>query len=170
MSSLEDIIDSLENLEVKRALAVKMIILDFKTADSGALLNVSDSFVSQWKITYENEGAEALKVHYKGGQGYLTEEQRHKIIFFLRQKPHDSVEQLRDDIERYYGVVYPSKPSYDDLLKAGGLSGHQTPAINPKRDETPVLQKREEIQKKLAEHEAEIKSGELIVFAEDEGH
>ena len=27
MSSLEDIIDSLENLEVKRALAVKMIIV-----------------------------------------------------------------------------------------------------------------------------------------------
>ena len=42
--------------------------------------------------------------------------------------------------------------------------------MNPKRDETQVLQKREEIQKKLAEHEAEIKSGELIVFAEDECH
>lgn len=46
MSTLEDIIDSPENLEVKRALAVKMFFADFKTEDICALLNVSDSFVN----------------------------------------------------------------------------------------------------------------------------
>ena len=71
MSTLEDIIDSLENLEVKRALAVKMFLFDFKTEDICTLLNVSDSFVSKWKIIYENEGAKALKVNYKGGTGFF---------------------------------------------------------------------------------------------------
>jgi putative transposase len=77
---------------------------------------------------------------------------------------------LRDYIEGHYGVVYQSKPSYDDLLTAGGLSGHQTQAMNPKRNEAQVLQKREEIKQKLAAHEAEIISREVIVFAEDECH
>ena len=45
MSSLEGIINSPANLEMKRALAVKMILLDFKTEDICALLNVSNSFL-----------------------------------------------------------------------------------------------------------------------------
>ena len=59
MSTLEGIIDSLENLEVKRALAVKMFLLDFKTEDICKLLNVSDSFVSKWK-TFMKTKAPAL--------------------------------------------------------------------------------------------------------------
>jgi len=147
MSSLEDIIDLPANLEVKRALAVKMILFDFKTEDICALLNVSASFVSKWKIRFENEGTEALKLNYKGGKGFLTDDQRDEIILYLRMQPHYSVEELRDYIEYHYGVVYQSKQSYYDLLQAGGLSWHQTEAVNPKRDETQVLQKREEIKK-----------------------
>jgi hypothetical protein len=60
MSSLEDIIDSPANLKVKRAFALKMIFFNFKTENIGSLLNVSHSFVSKWKIIYENEGAGAL--------------------------------------------------------------------------------------------------------------
>ena len=69
---------------------------------------MSDSFVSKWKIIFENEGAGALKVNYKGGMGFLTEEQRDEIIFYLKMQPHYSVEELRDYLERYYGVVYQS--------------------------------------------------------------
>ena len=147
MSSLEDIIDLPANLEVKRALAVKMILFDFKTEDICALLNVSDAFVSKWKIRFENEGAEALKLNYKGGTGFLTEDQRDEIIFYLRMQPHYSVKELRDYIEHHYGVVYHSKQSYYDLLKAGRMSWHQTQAVNPQRDEAQVQRKREEIKK-----------------------
>jgi putative transposase len=170
MSSLEDIIDLPANLEVKRALAVKMIIFDFKTEDICALLNVSDSFVSKWKIRFENEGADALKLNYKGGKGFLTEDQRDEILFYLRMQPHYSVEELRDYIEYHYDVVYHSKQSYYDLLKEGRQSWHQTQAANPNRDEAQVLQKREEIKQKLAERQADIVSGKVIVFAEDECH
>jgi putative transposase len=170
MATLEDIIDSPENLEVKRALAVKMFISNFKTEDICQLLNVSDSFVSKWKIMYENEGASALKVNYQGGTGFLTEVQRIQILLHLKNKPHCSVEALRDYIERHFGIVYQSKQSYYDLLKAAGLSWHHTQAVNPKREEAQVLQRREEIKKKLEERQAEIVSGEVVVFAEDECH
>jgi len=170
MSSLEDIIDLPANLEMKRALAVKMILFDFKTEDICALLNVSDAFVSKWKIRFENEGAEALKLHYKGGKGFLTADQREEILFHLRMQPHYSVEELRDYIEYHYGVVYHSKQSYYDLLHEARLSWHQTQAVNPKQDDVQVLQKREEIKTKLDARQADIVSGEVIVFAEDECH
>ena len=151
MSTLEDIISSPENLEVKRALAVKMFLFDFKTEDICMLLDVSDSFVSKWKIIYENKSASALKVNYQGGTGFLTEVQHIQIMVHLKNQPHCSVEELRDYIERQFGIVYQSKQSYYDLLKEAGLSWHQTQAVNPKRDEGQVLLKREEIKKKLEE-------------------
>ena len=77
----------------------------------------------------------------------MTEDQRDEIIFYLRMQPHYSVEALRDYLEHHYGVVYHSKQSYYDLLKAGRVSWHQTQAANPKRDEAQVLRKREEIKK-----------------------
>lgn len=170
MKTLEDIIDAPENLEVKRALAVKMFFSDFKTDDICNLLNVSDSFVSKWKIIYENEGAKALKVNYQGGTGFLTEKQHIQILLHLENKPHCSVEELRNYIEDQFGIIYQSKQSYYDFLKAGGLSWHQTQAVNPQRDEQQVLQKREAIKKKLEARKTEILSGEVVVFAEDECH
>ena len=111
-----------------------------------------------------------MKVNYQGGAGFLTEKQRIQILLHLKDQPHYSVEELRDYIEQQFGVVYQSKQSYYDLLKAAGLSWHQTQAVNPKRDEAQVLRAREEIKTKLAERQADIVSGEVIVFAEDECH
>ena len=103
--------------------------------------------MSKWKTIYENEGANALRLNYKGGTGFLIDFQRQEIICFIRNKPHYSVEDLRDFIETRYGVVYQSKQSYYDLLKEAGLSWHRTQAANPRRDEDGVLLKREEIKK-----------------------
>ena len=147
MLKLEEIIDAAEGREIKRAIAVKMVILGFKTKDICDLLEVSDAFVSKWKIIYENEGAGGLRLHYKGGPQFLTDAQRRTICFHLRDQPHYSVEELRDWIERRYSVVYQSKQSYYDLLKEAGLSWHRTQAANPKKKEDLVLLKREEIKK-----------------------
>ncbi|MDZ7622153.1 MAG: hypothetical protein U5O69_07135 [Candidatus Competibacteraceae bacterium] len=141
MFTLDDILDSLENLEMKRAIAVKMVQCDFKTEDICAVLNVSDSFVSKWKIIYENRGAHALKVNYQGGTGYLTDRQRDRIFLHLRDKPSCSVEELHDYIERNFGVVYQSQQSYYDILKKHAISSwHQTEAANPKHDDAQVLE------------------------------
>lgn len=170
MLNIDDIIGAQENLEMKRALAVKMILHGFKTEIICALLNVSDSFVSKWKIIYENEGAPALQLQYKGGTGFLTKDEHYEIIFHLKNQPHCTVEELKDYIERHYNVVYQSRQSYYNLLKEAGLSWHRTQAVNPKYDEELVLSRRQEIQTKLEARQAEIISGELIVFVEDECH
>ena len=91
------------------------------------------------------------------------------IVVELRDKPHYSMEELRDLIERRYGIVYQSKQSYYDLLKEAGLSWHRTQAVNPKKQEDLVFLKREEI-KKLEVHQAAIEKGEVVVFAEDKCH
>jgi putative transposase len=60
------------------------------------LLTVSAALVSQWKIRFENAGAEALKLNYKGGKGLLTADPRDDIILHLSMQPPYSVEALRD--------------------------------------------------------------------------
>lgn len=160
MPSLDDVIDSSASLEIKRALAVKMILSDFKTKNICTLLNVSDAFVSKWKIIYENAGVAGLRLNYKSGTGFLTEYQRYEILFYLRNKPNYSVEELRDYMERHYGVVYQSKQSYYDLLHQAGLSWQRTQAVNPRRDDAQVQQKRQEI-KKLEARPAAIGAGAL---------
>lgn len=72
MTTLDDFINVPECREARRALAVKMVLMNFKTKDICELLNVSDAFVSKWKIIYENEGASALELKYKGGTGFLN--------------------------------------------------------------------------------------------------
>lgn len=150
MLELDKIIDSLDGREAKRAIAVKMVIQGFEVKDICILLNISDSYISKWKIIYENNGANALRLNYKGRTGFLTESQRDEIFYYIKDKPYYTVEELRDLIERRYGVVYQSKQSYYDILKEAGLSWHKTEAVNPKRDEAQVLLKREEIKKKLS--------------------
>ena len=92
------------------------------------------------------------------------------MIYHLKNQPHCTVEELKDYIERHYGVVYQSRQSYDDLLKEARLSWHLTQAVNPKHDEAQVLLRRQEIHAKLEAHQAEIVSGEVLVFIEDECH
>lgn len=61
-----------------------MFFSDYKVEDICRLLNVSDSFVSKWKIIYENKGAGALKVNYQGAPGYLTDQQRTQALLHLK--------------------------------------------------------------------------------------
>ena len=143
-----------------------MIIWDLKPKQIGILLNFSEGFVSQWKVIDEDKGAKRLQLNYTGGKGFLTKTQRLEILLHLKDEPHYSVEKLRELIKNRYGVVYQSSPSYYDMLKEGGLSRHQMQALNPKRDEVEVLLKRQEL-KKLDVGEAEIKSGEVVIFAQD---
>ena len=147
MLELDDIIDSPASLEIKRALAVKMMMWDLKPKQISILLNVSEGFVSKWKVIYEDKGAKGLRLNYKGGKGFLTKVQRLEILLHLKDEPHYSVDKLRKLIKNRYGIVYSSSQSYYDLLKEGGLSWHQTQAVNPKRDEVEVLLKRQELKK-----------------------
>jgi len=185
MLTLEEIItNSKETREVKRALAVKMIIQGVSVKDIEEILQVSDSFISKWKLIYLEEGAEALLLKYQGKKSYLDEDSRKEIIFFLETKKTFSVEELRDYLENKYQVVYKSKQSYYDLLKEGGLSWKKTDfhaisfcaqkllreKVNPKKKESLVEEKKQEIITILRDRSEEIESGKLTVWIADECH
>jgi putative transposase len=148
MLNSEKIISSSKDVrEVKRAIAVQMVSAGLKLREASEILKVSDAFVSKWKIIYEKEGAEGLLLKYKGSKGCLSAEKRKEIIGYIEKCDNISAEKLRDYIEEHYGVVYKSKQSYYDLLKAAGKSWHKSQKKNPKKNEERVILRREEIKK-----------------------
>lgn len=147
MLLLEAMIDAKEGREIKRAVAVKMVLQGFQTKDICELLDVSDAFVSKWKIIYHQQGAEGWRLHYRGSEGFLTDVQREEVIVEWRCRESCGVGELRDWIESRYGVVYTSKQSYYDLLAEMAMSWRKAPPENPQRDESRVLAKRDDIKK-----------------------
>ncbi|RKZ52641.1 MAG: hypothetical protein DRR16_19005 [Candidatus Parabeggiatoa sp. nov. 3] len=80
MLTLEEIIaNSKDTFDIKRALAVKMIIQGVSVKDIEDILQVSDSFISKWKVIYAEEGSEGLLLKYHGKKSYLDEEYRKEV-------------------------------------------------------------------------------------------
>jgi len=129
-------------------LAVKMLQSGLSPQTIANVLNVSEQYVSKWKVRYEKEGVQALHLAYRGKAPYLNAEQRLQVVTWIQGHETLTIEALRDYVENQYEVVYDSKQSYYDLLTEGDMSYHATTATNPKYDETRVLAKREEIKKK----------------------
>lgn len=149
MKTLDDIIDNTSDpRELKRAISVKMLQTGMSVKTIVSLLNVSEQFVSKWKIRHEQEGLSSLQVVYQGKAPYLNADQQQAVVVWIQAQAAITIEALRDYIEKEYGVIYRSKQSYYDLLSAGGLSYHRSIAANPKRDEEQIMHKRAEIKKK----------------------
>ena len=148
MGILEEMIkQSTDPRELKRALSVKMGQEGIKPPQIGRILNVSEQYVSKWKGIYETEGAERLRLGYEGRKPYLTAEQRAEVVRWVKGKSSLRVEEIRDYVEKTYGVVYQSKQSYYELMAEGGMSYHRSEAVNPKHDEAQVMEKREALKK-----------------------
>ena len=163
MLSLEEIIvNSKDTREVKRALAVKMVMSGISVKEIEAILLVSDSFISKWKLSYETEGAGSLLLKYQGKKSYLDECSREELVQFIQTKTTFSVAELRDYLEANYQVVYKSKESYYQLLKEAGLSWKRSETVNPKRDEKQVEPQRPELQNSLEARRDEIESGKCF--------
>lgn len=148
MDSLVQMIeDTTDVRELKRGLSVKLGEGGMATAAIGELLQVTARYVRKWRGRYEREGVEALRVGYRGSESYLSVEQRRELEDWLGGQETVTLEEVRDEIEARYGIVYQSKQSYYELLEASGLSYHRTEKGNPKRNEAQVLERREEIKK-----------------------
>lgn len=133
--------------ELKRAVSVKLREGGMSTAAVGEVLHHPPRTVRSWYQRYEREGVEGLRVKYRGSESYLSVEQRQAMEDWLGAQETITVEEVRDELEARYGVVYQSKQSYYDLLDASGLSYHRTEKGNPKRSEEQVRERREEIKK-----------------------
>jgi putative transposase len=133
--------------ELKRALSVKLGEEGMTTEAIGAVLQVTARAVRKWRQRYEQEGVDGLHVRYRGSESYLSVEQRREIEDWLGAQETITVEEVRDELEARYGIVYQSKQSYYELLDASGLSYHRTEKGNPNRNEAQGLERREEIKK-----------------------
>jgi transposase len=148
MHDIDEIInEATDAREVKRAVSVKMGHQGCSPAQICQVLNVSLQYVSKWKGQYEAEGAAALRMKYRGSEGYLRVEEREEILHWIGAQETVSVEAVRDYVEERYGVVYHAKHSYYELLEAGGMSYYRSEKSNPKRDGAQILARREEIKK-----------------------
>jgi putative transposase len=133
--------------ELKRAVSVKLGERGMATEAVGEVLQVTPRAVRKWRRRYEQEGIEGLQVRNRGSEGYLSVAQRQEIEDGLGAQETLTLEEVRDEIEARYGIVYQSKQSYYDVLDASGLSYHRTEKGTPKRNEAQVLERREEIKK-----------------------
>jgi putative transposase len=149
METLDDLInDATDSRETKRALTVKMLQTGLSPQSIAHLLNVSEQYVSKWKIRYEKAGVLGLRLGYQGKKPYLKEQEQLQVVEWIKTHESITLEALRDYLENQYAIIYDSKQSYYDLLSEAGMSYHRTTASNPQYDEAMVLEKREAIKKK----------------------
>jgi len=148
MDSLAQMIEETTDVrELKRALSVKLGEGGMATGEIGEVLHGTPRYVRKWRGRYEREGIGVLRVGYRGSESYLSVDQGQELEDWLEGQETITLEEVRDEIEARYGIVYQSKQSYYDLLAASGLSYHRTEKGNPKRNEAQVLERREEIKK-----------------------
>jgi putative transposase len=148
MDKLAQLIEETTDVrELKRAVSVKLGEGGMATEAVGAVLQVTPRAVRAWRQRYERDGVEGLRVRYRGSESYLSVEQQQELEDWLGAQETLTLEEVRDEIEARYGIVYQSKQSYYGLLEASGLSYHRTEKGNPKRNEAQVLERREEIKK-----------------------
>jgi len=159
-----------EAKEIKRALAVKMILEGKSYHEIKELLKVSHGFISKWKNSAIFQGVESLKLQYKGTQGYLKPEEKVKIIHWMEEQDYLRLSDLKNHLEKEYDVVFESEQSYYSLFKKAKISWKKTQKKNPAKNDDLVESKKKEIENKLENWQPEIEAGNLAVFMIDECH
>lgn len=127
--------------ELKRALAVQMVMQDYTYYEIRDVLQVSVGFISKWKQNFEEQGIVGLSLKHQGSMGYLDAQQRQAVLEWLQQKNYWNLSELRQHIEDTDDVVFASNQSYYDLFKEAGISWKKTQKSNPKKDPELVEKK-----------------------------
>lgn len=127
--------------ELKRALAVEMVLQDYRHREIQSILQVSSGFISKWTQAYEQQGVKSLWLRHKGSVGYLEVKQREAVLEWLKQKNYWDFQELQAHIDQQYGVVFQSNQSYYELFHKAGISWKKTQKCNPKKDPELVEKK-----------------------------
>lgn len=127
--------------ELKRALAVQMIMQNYTYSRIGEILRVSLGFVNKWKYVFIEQGIAGLTLKHQGSRGYLTSQQRQAVTDWLKQKNNWHLAELKSYVEDSFGIVFESNQSYYELFKQAGISWKKTQKTNPKKDADLVAKK-----------------------------
>jgi transposase len=131
--------------ELKRALAVQMVIQEYTYFAIRDVLHVSVGFISKWKQAFGQQGVRGLVLQHQGSVGYLNAKQRQATLDWLEEKNYWNLSELQQHLEEVYEVVFASKQSYYELFADAGISWKKTQKRNPKAD-------RELVEKKTGNH------------------
>lgn len=156
--------------EYKRAMAVKMFLLDFQPRDIAALLNVTEAFVSKWKGLYFEYSVDVFVVKYHGYQGYLTPEQRRSIIEYIKTEKIWDIDALVTFIQTTYDIEFKSRQSYYELFAAAGVTWKRAQSQNPGKNPERIAAKKKDIEAILLKYWDRIMHGEMVVYFVDESH
>lgn len=132
--------------ELKRATAVEMFLQGYKHHQIQSILSVSSGFISKWTKIYQQLGASALRLAYRGSSGYLTESEHQAVLDWLKAKSYWNLTDLQAHIQDEYDVVFRSKQSYYSLFEQAGISWKKTQKQNPKADPELVAKKNSRLQ------------------------
>lgn len=159
-----------DSRELKRALAVKMTLQGYSHRQIQAILQVSSGFISKWKQAFVNKGLSGLKLGYQGSKGYLSQEEKQKVLIWLESKNTWNLEELEYYIAAEFGVIFAAKSSYYDLFHEAGISWKKTQKKNPQKNPEAVAAKKKEIKEFLEENRNAIEAEELLILYADECH
>ena len=142
IKALSDFIDSNPDpRELKRALAVQMVIQKYSYFEIRDVLQVSVGFISKYKQLFKQQGISGLTLKHQGSSGYLGKDVRLGVIEWLQQKNYWNLAELKQHLEDNYSVVFASEQSYYELFKAAGISWKKTQKRNPKLEPELVEKK-----------------------------
>ena len=127
--------------ELKRALAVQMVMQNYNYLTIANILGVSVSFISKWKYVFLEQGVTGLRLRYLGSKSYIDLAQRQIVLNWLKQKNNWHLPELKEYIEDRFGVVFGSNQSYYNLFKEANISWKKTQKKNPRLDAELVAKK-----------------------------
>jgi putative transposase len=132
-----------DSRELKRALAVQMVLQGYGYVAIQEVLQVSLGFISKWKQAFNADGVKSLALGYQGSVGYLNPQERQSVIDWLTQQSSCRLQDLKLYIDETYGIVFASNQSYYQLFAEAGMSWKKTQKYNPKADPGLVAQKKQ---------------------------
>ena len=127
--------------ELKRALAVQMLMQNYSHSAIGSILGVSVSFISKWKYIFVEQGVAGLRLKYKGSKSYLAPAEKQIVLNWLKQNSSWHLSKLKEYIEDNFNVEFESNQSYYDLFKQANISWNSTQKTNSRKDSDLVAKK-----------------------------
>ena len=127
--------------ELKRALAVQMVMQNYNYLTIANILGVSVSFISKWKYIFLEQGVTGLRLRYLGSKSYLNLAQRQIVYRWLKQKNYWHLSELKEYVEDSFNVVFESNQSYYELFREANISWKKTQKKNPRLDAELVAKK-----------------------------
>jgi putative transposase len=130
-----------DSRELKRALAVQMVLRGYDYSAIQDVLQISAGFISKWKQAFEAKGLPGLALGYHGSVGYLEPQQRQAVFEWLKEQSSCRLPELQEHIDQTYGVVFASNQSYYQIFADAGMSWKKSQKYNPKADPDLVAKK-----------------------------